>query len=520
MLLGKVMNLSVFYLIASIITISNGYRILVIFPTGSYSHQRPQQAVSQGLAQAGHHVTIISPDSFETDNPNITQINIKFTYEYIKLFDLSNPIGSFQMMTIVNKYMTLVCEGVLADPEVKKIFQNVRNEQYDAVIIEVLPYFPLFMAKQIFNTTLIGMSSLELMPMMHKAMGNVVHPVLHPSFFYEAPSNPNLYDRIWMVYFEIYHRYWEIMEFYPSQSRVLKKHFPGTNTDLETVKNSVDFVIEGQTPVLGNVRPLLPNTVQIGFLHIKPPQPLPSTLQTYLDKSKNGVIYVSFGSNVKSSNLKPEIRNALINTLKKLDYDILWKYENDTFPGKPDNTRIEKWLPQIDLLAHKNVKLFITQGGLQSMEETIARGVPVVVIPFFADQDTNAEKIQNLGIGQKLNVEDLTEMSLTQKIMEVLNNPRYKNTVKELGDRIRDTPMTPIQTAVWWIEYAIRNRGAEHLKYKGVNVSFIEYYLLDIVFVHLIAVVLLFYLIKKLMGALLSKSTVSNSIKSNKMKSQ
>lgn len=62
--------------------------------------------------------------------------------------------------------------------------------------------------------------------------------------------------------------------------------------------------------------------------------------------------------------------------------------------------------------------------------------------------------------------------------------------------------MTPVQTAVWWIEYAIRNRGAEHLKYKGAHVPFIEYYLIDIICVHLAALALVLYLMKKLIGCI------------------
>jgi glucuronosyltransferase len=41
---------------------------------------------------------------------------------------------------------------------------------------------------------------------------------------------------------------------------------------------------------------------------------------------------------------------------------------------------------QRDLLEHPKIKLFITQGGHQSMEEAIHCKVPVLVIPFLGDQ--------------------------------------------------------------------------------------------------------------------------------------
>lgn len=57
------------------------YRILVVFPTASFSHQRPQIAVSRALAAHGHQLTIISPDPFDTDDPNIKQFSVRFLYD-------------------------------------------------------------------------------------------------------------------------------------------------------------------------------------------------------------------------------------------------------------------------------------------------------------------------------------------------------------------------------------------------------------------------------------------------------
>lgn len=42
---------------------------------------------------------------------------------------------------------------------------------------------------------------------------------------------------------------------------------------------------------------------------------------------------------------------------------VLWKFENDTLPNMPSNVMIRKWLPQNDVLAHKNTILFLTHGG-------------------------------------------------------------------------------------------------------------------------------------------------------------
>lgn len=158
------------------------------------------------------------------------------------------------------------------------------------------------------------------------------------------------------------------------------------------------------------------------------------------------------------------------------------------------------------------------QGGMQSLEETIARGVPVIAIPFFSDQKTNADKICDLNIGQRLTFEDLTKEALTTKIHEVINNPVYREESKKLGNLIRDTPMTPVETAVWSIEYAIRNRGAKHLKYKAAKISFTEYFLLDVIFVHVFVMIFVAFLTVKTLKMCQSKRSSVKSSEKLKLK--
>lgn len=70
------------------------------------------------------------------------------------------------------------------------------------------------------------------------------------------------------------------------------------------------------------------------------------------------------------------------------------------------------------------MKAFISQVGLQSMEEAIHHTVPIVGIPFFADQEMNAKKVAMRGIGKQLSIETLTKKQLKDTVSEVINNPQ------------------------------------------------------------------------------------------------
>lgn len=76
--------------------------------------------------------------------------------------------------------------------------------------------------------------------------------------------------------------------------------------------------------------------------------------------------------------------------------------------------------------AHPNVKAFVTQGGLQSIEEAITSSVPMVGLPFLGDQPKNVNKLDKWGIGISLNPAKMTSTELHNAIMNVSTNPRYR----------------------------------------------------------------------------------------------
>lgn len=136
------------------------------------------------------------------------------------------------------------------------------------------------------------------------------------------------------------------------------------------------------------------------------------------------MIYFSLGSNIKSKFLEESKRKLINEVFSDLPYNILWKFEDEELIGKPSNVKINKWLPQQDILGHPNIKLFITQGGLQSMEEAVMNGVPLLAIPFIADQYANAARIEKLGIGLQLHYSSLTKEAFKTSILTILREPR------------------------------------------------------------------------------------------------
>ncbi|KAK7925961.1 hypothetical protein WMY93_008271 [Mugilogobius chulae] len=101
-------------------------------------------------------------------------------------------------------------------------------------------------------------------------------------------------------------------------------------------------------------------------------------------------------------------------------------------------------MPQKDLLGHPQIKVFVAHGGTNGVQEAIYHGVPVLGIPLYFDQ--------------------------------------YDNLL-----RVQDQPMSPMDQAVFWVEYVIRHRGAPHLRTQAFKMPWFSYYCVDVLLLLLAA---------------------------------
>lgn len=54
----------------------------------------------------------------------------------------------------------------------------------------------------------------------------------------------------------------------------------------------------------------------------------------------------------------------------------------------------------------------------------------------------------------------------------------------------KDQPLPPLEKALWWIEFVIRHKGANHLRNPVIDMPFYQYFLIDVIFVLLCVVVI------------------------------
>nr|XP_046241402.1 UDP-glucuronosyltransferase 2A2-like isoform X2 [Scatophagus argus] len=235
-------------------------------------------------------------------------------------------------------------------------------------------------------------------------------------------------------------------------------------------------------------RPFLPNFKFVGGIHCRPAKPLPKDMEEFVQSSGDaGVVVFTLGSFIK--NITREKGNMIASALAQIPQKVLWRYSGEKPETLGANTRIYDWIPQNDILGHPKTRAFITHGGANGIYEAIYHGVPMVGIPLVADQPDNLAHMKARGAAIVLDLNSMKTEDLKDAVNAVINEKSYKENVMRLSSIHHDRPISPLDEAVFWIEFTMRHKGAKHLRVQAHELTWYQYHSLDVL-VFLLAIVL------------------------------
>ena len=165
------------------------------------------------------------------------------------------------------------------------------------------------------------------------------------------------------------------------------------------------------------------------------------------EKGEKPVVYISLGTIVKGVKkffqqcmeaFRDDPVDVIISTGKTFD---VGKLKN-----VPPNVHVYSSVPQIEVLRMADV--FITHGGMNSISEALVYEVPMIVIPFMADQPVNAKQVEAFCLGKRLEYKTTTARSLKETVLSVLFDDKIKANLANAQD---------------WIAHAPGNKGAAEM---------------------------------------------------------
>lgn len=140
------------------------------------------------------------------------------------------------------------------------------------------------------------------------------------------------------------------------------------------------------------------------------------------------IIYISLGTVYnKHLNFFKLCINEFANTEFTVFLSVGTQCTIQSFGELPNNVHVYAYLDQKEIL--KKASLFITHGGMNSINEAIYYGVPLIVIPQDADQPFNALRVAELNLGITLKMRNIKH-GLYQKAKQVIEDEEIKKHMK------------------------------------------------------------------------------------------
>ncbi|XP_067626225.1 UDP-glucosyltransferase 2-like [Eurosta solidaginis] len=466
----------------------SSYRILFMGPFPAPSHWMWLEHFVHDLLRRGHQVTTLTNQPAKQTHPNLTEIIIDPKLdiaahrprENIFKMHFTSDFENLQMYWHVG---LLSSEHALSDPKVKSLIAS-KDLEFDLIVLEQFFHESFLMFAHKFKCPVVTLGTMGYADNMDRAMGLLTPWAIVPHFLIAYTDRMTFLQRAYNTYLSLYDAVLRHWYYLPRMQEMAERHFgnyaDGPLPHVSELEKNISLMLVNSHRSTDVPRPSMPGLIDVAGVHIKPAKPLPEDLQTFLDNSTHGAIYFSVGSYMKSIEMPQEKINLLLQAFSQLKQNVLWKLENSSISRLPPNVKIQSWLPQNDILAHPNVKVFMTHAGIFGIQESIYWGVPMLCIPFFGDQHRNSMRSVQAGYARWLHFGQMTSDDLVQNLRLLITDRTYKQKALEMSRKFRDNLVDPLDEASYWMEYVVRHKGAPHLKSYGAYMPLYQYLLLDV----------------------------------------
>ncbi|XP_055533921.1 UDP-glucosyltransferase 2-like [Wyeomyia smithii] len=487
----------------SILLSADAVNILYITGAVSRSEFTWNKQLMYGLAAKGHNVTALATHVDENAPKNVHFIPLEGVYESL-VHNSLHVEKNRPFRTLYNRAKQSIksCELILKTNEFASLMNYPKEFKFDLIIHdEVVGACAVAIAQHKFH----------LPPMISATASNTVSGTafsILPNQHFDSGEDMCFTGRLKNFLYNTWEHILEQWCVRPKMNQLARKIIPEIS-DVGGLTKMARIRLINANAAIQFPEPVMPTVIPVGGLHIQKSEALAKDLEKIFDEATNGIIYCSFGSEINGETFGATRTNAILNVMKQLSqYQFVWQIEFKTPPKVlPKNVHIQSQFPQNDILAQPKVKLFITESSTLNSQEAIWYGVPMIGIPFAADQYRNINYGMKHGIAKRLSLADMeSEDTLKTAIEEMLTNTSYFKNAQLLSKIFRDQPVNPLDRAIWWVEWVLRNPQIERCwRPVGAGMCWISRNGYDVLFVVFATIAISMHIITGLIFRLLRK---------------
>ncbi|XP_054765166.2 UDP-glucuronosyltransferase 2C1-like [Lytechinus pictus] len=481
----------------------DGANIFVFASYGEGSRFMAPASIAAELTNRGHNVTALISNAYSYRQDDELYKNISFEIfthkvplDVVKERQLRIPRAAFDKSTswkfdFVRKINKIAaehiedCEAILDD---KELVKRLLDREFDLAIIDQFWPCSMILAEHVARGH-VAMMPTAWMNAIARLNGNPTIFAIVPEVNTGLSPQMTFRQRIKNFFhsFLVSFSKWAVNKLTPVMRKydICPGYYP---SDLyqraQLVISNVDFAVD--FPIATQ-----PHIITVGGLTTRPSKSLSQELEEYVQSSgDDGIIIFSLGTYV--TYMKEELIAVFANAFARLPQKVIWQFKG-TPPAvvtKVPNIKTMEWLPQNDLLGHNKTRALMYQGGNNGLYEALYHAVPIVVIPLIGDQPDVAARVTSRGMGLKLDIKTITSEKIVDALNAVIHEKQYKETVQQLSAIFHDRPMRPVEKAAFWIEHVIKH-GGEYMRSPIHDLTWYEYYLIDVAAFFLLVIVVL-----------------------------
>jgi MGT family glycosyltransferase len=225
-----------------------------------------------------------------------------------------------------------------------------------------------------------------------------------------------------------------------------------------------------RSPPLGLVEALRRSSYLTRFPASLDPSPFPDTrrfsehpaasrtdLPDWWEGSRAPLVYVSFGTVLGYVSIAADVYRAALRAVAPLDARVLLtvgrRFDTSQLGSLPGNVHVESWVDQARVLT--GAEVVVCHGGSGTTLGALAEGVPLVIVPMFADQSANGSKVAEAGAGVVIDTGHdadgrrpvlWAEVAplITEAIETVRSDPSFRQHARRIADQMAAVPPADI----------------------------------------------------------------------------
>ncbi|XP_016953673.1 UDP-glycosyltransferase UGT5 [Drosophila biarmipes] len=470
---------------------SQAAKILVLFPHASEGHFAVMRTLVSELASREHMIEVYTGHGLGETLDNVTET---VTAEYPFWSELQKHAAPRGNLADLGRLPTEALRQSLAsvgaraldhflaqEPIQKLLKMSYLEFDFDVILVDYFYTEALLALGALHQRPVVGIISTDFGNYMDAVQESLVPAACTPIDSERDLPQLGFSERLGNIRECLSRRKRFIEDHYGGQEQLVAKYFKLQHSIPELQASQLSVLLLNSHVPLMNPKVSIQQIVPAGGLHIRGPKELPWNVKRFLDEARPGAIYVQLGNEQPCGQLAKDKLDTLLAFFSSRKEGIIWTcHDVKKLDGLPKNVMIQHAVPQIDILAHPRVKVFLTNGDLLNLQEGIVRNVPILGLPLFQHERRNMELAVRLGVGLPLEAGNVTASSLNWAVDRLLLETHFQLTIRDVSLEFRDRPLGALASALFWVNYVGRHKGGAALKTRGVGISSSQLHLFDL----------------------------------------